>query len=98
VTQAGAAVYRIGTTSGTTYQVEDCSGCGLSNWGWQDNGYGPGVMGPLIYFARTGPQRLRIQVREDGVGIDQIVLSSERYLTTRPGATKDDTLILTRTQ
>jgi hypothetical protein len=97
VDQAGAPVYRIGTTSGTTYQVEDCSGCGLSAWGWQDNGYGTNVMGPLIYFASTGPQRLRIQVREDGAGIDQIVLSASRYLTTRPGLTKDDTTILPAT-
>ena len=20
--------------------IEDCSGCGVSGWGWQDNGYG----------------------------------------------------------
>lgn len=36
--------------------------------------------------------------REDGVGIDQVVLPADRYLTTRPGATKNDTLVLTRTQ
>ena len=29
----------------------------------------------------SGPQRLRIQSREDGLSIDQIVLSPERYLT-----------------
>jgi len=96
VTQAGAPVYRIGTTSGTTYQLEDCSNCGLSGWGWQDNAYNttPGSVGPLIYFATTGQHTLRVQVREDGLGIDQIVLSAERFLTTAPGAVKNDTTIL----
>ena len=35
-----------------------------------------------------GPRR--IQTREDGVSIDQIVLSSEKYRTARPGTAKDD--------
>jgi hypothetical protein len=37
---------------------------------------------------------LRIQAREDGVGIDQVVLSSVKYLTARPGATKNDATIV----
>ena len=94
VDQAGVPVYRIGTTSATTYTLEDCSGCGLSGWGWQDNGYGTGVLGPLVYFATSGPQRIRVQVREDGLGIDQIVLSSQKYLQLAPGAAKNDTVIL----
>src|SRR5262249_18538206 len=44
------ALYRIGTTSATVVNLEDCSGCGLQGWGWQDNGWGIGVMGPVIYF------------------------------------------------
>ena len=94
VDQAGVPVYRIGTTSATTYTLEDCSGCGLSGWGWQDNGYGTGVLGPLLYFATSGPQRIRVQVREDGLGIDQIVLSPQKYLQLAPGAPKNDTVIL----
>ena len=38
-----------------------------------------------MYLATTGPQRLRIQMREDGLAIDQVVLSAVRYLTARPG-------------
>ena len=34
-------------------------------------------------FREHGPQRLRIQTREDGLGIDQIVLSPGRYLSRR---------------
>ncbi len=94
VTAAGAQVYRIGTTSGTWAGIEDCSGCGLADWGWQDNGYGTGVLGPLVYFATTGAHTIRIQQREDGVSLDQIVLSPETYLTTAPGANKLDATIL----
>ena len=74
--------------------LEDCSGCGLSGWGWQDNGWGVGVLGPLVYFDSTGPQKLRIQYREDGISIDQIVLSASTYLSTAPGAVKNDTTLL----
>jgi hypothetical protein len=97
VTASGAAQWRIGTTSATTVVLQDCSGCPLQAWGWADNGYGTGVMGPLVYFAQDGLQRLRIQVREDGLGIDQVVLSAVRFLNARPGATTNDTTILPAT-
>lgn len=96
VTSSGTPVYRIGTTGATTYVLEDCTGCGIAGWGWQDNGYGVNVLGPAIYFAVTGPQTLRIQSREDGLSIDQVVLSPSRYVSTRPGAAKNDTTILAR--
>jgi acid phosphatase type 7 len=94
VTEADAQVFRIGTTSGTEINLEDCSGCRLSGWGWQDNGWGVGVLGPLVYFQTSGTQRIRVQTREDGLSIDQIVLSPERYLSTSPGALKNDTTII----
>lgn len=94
VSSAGAATYRIGTTSSTAYVVEDCAGCGVSGWGWADNGYGEA--GPLIYFAATGPQTVRIQTREDGLSIDQIVLSPTTYLTIAPGTAKNDTTIVNK--
>jgi hypothetical protein len=94
VNASGTPVYRIGTADATAYVLEACSGCGVSGWGWEDNGYGTGVLGPMIYFATTGTHRVRIQVREDGLGIDQIVLSSGLYLTKPPGAAKADTTIL----
>jgi hypothetical protein len=94
VTAAGAPAWRIGTTSATEVNLEDCSGCGLSGWGWQDNGYGAGVLGPLVYFAADGPQTVRVQTREDGVSIDQIVLSPATYLSSAPGLLKNDNTIL----
>ena len=94
VTSSGSAVYRIGTTAATTVTIEDCSGCGLSGWGWNDNAYGVGALGPLIYFATTGEHRIRVQMREDGLSIDQIVLSRGPFLSSAPGATKNDGTIL----
>src|SRR6185436_3067503 len=91
MTLTGAPAYRIGTADGTWLGVEDCSGCGLLGWGWNDNGYG--VLGPLIYFT-AGPQTIRIQQREDGISLDQIVLSPASYLTAAPGANKLDATIL----
>ena len=94
VDAAGSPMFRIGTTDATAVVLEDCGGCGLSGWGWQDNGYGTGVLGPVIYFATSGPQTIRVQRREDGISIDQIVLSPGPYLTSSPGATTNDTRIL----
>jgi hypothetical protein len=94
VDSRGGATYRIGTASGTWYSVEDGTNAGLSGWGWNDDAY-EGLAAP-IYFATTGPQTIRVQVREDGLSLDQIVLSSKTYLTTAPGAFKNDTTILPR--
>ena len=52
------------------------------------------MLGPLVYFATDGPQTLRVQTREDGVSVDQIVLSPATFLTMAPGALKNDTTIL----
>ena len=95
VTSSGSPIYRIGTTSSTEYNLEDCMGCGVSGWGWQDNGWGVGILGPAIYFQSTGVQNIRIQEREDGLSIDQIVLSPSTYLLSAPGALKNDPVILT---
>jgi endonuclease/exonuclease/phosphatase family metal-dependent hydrolase len=94
VTAAGVPIYRAGTTSALAMVLEDCSGCGVSGWGWQDEGYGAAVLGPTVRFATTGPQRIRIQRREDGISIDQIVISSEKYLVNAPGAVTQDVTIL----
>ena len=98
VNQSGTAVYRIGTAASTEFNLEACSGCGLSNWGWEDNGWGSGVMGPPIYFEATGAQTIRIQPREDGISIDQIVLSPAVYFNTAPGPTKNDSRILPKSE
>jgi len=90
----GAPTYRIGTAQRTLLRLEDCVSCGLSGWGWQDNGFGAGVLGAEIYFETSGPQTIRIQRREDGISIDQIVLSAGTWLSTAPGPSKDDATIV----
>ena len=96
VNASGAAQFRIGTAAAAEINLEDCSGCGLAGWGWQDNGWGAGAMGPLIRFSQGGSQRIRVQTREDGLAIDQVVLSPGRYLNVPPGPLKNDTTILIR--
>jgi hypothetical protein len=50
-----------------------------------------------ILLNRAGAGLVR-QTREDGVSMDQIVLSAEKHLTVRPGAAKRDATILPSTQ
>ena len=92
----GSAVYRIGTTSGTWVNLQEASGETIQGWGWQDNGFGLNVLGPLIYFANSGTHTVRIQVREDGFSIDQIVLSADTYVSSSPGANRLDNTKLPR--
>jgi hypothetical protein len=94
---AGNPIYEIGTSSALAVNLEECSGCGVAGWGWEDDGWGgANVNGTTLRFPAGGSQTLRIQTREDGVSIDQIVLSSARYKTTRPGAAKNDATLLNR--
>ena len=52
-------------------------------------------MAPAIRFETSGTQTLRIQQREDGVRIDQIIISPVRYLGISPGSLLNDrTLVL----
>jgi len=91
---SGNPVWRIGSTSATVVSLEDCSGCGEQAWGWNDNGYNSA--GVLVTFATGGTHTIRVQQREDGVSIDQIVLSAVKYLSSPPGAAKNDTTIVPR--
>ena len=93
VTSSGASAFRIGSTAATTVTIEDCSGCGVSGWGWNDNYYGKS-QGSLIYFKTTGTHTIRVQNREDGLSIDQIVLSPVLYRSAAPGDNKNDDTIL----
>jgi len=95
---SGRAVYRTGTTSGLAVNLEECLNCGESGWGWEDDGWGaPNRNGTTLRFPAGGRQALVIQTREDGVSFDQIVLSSDQYLTKRPGLAKNDHTILPST-
>lgn len=93
---SGDAAYRIGTANGLLFNLESCSGCGVSGWGWTGGAYWISE-NSQVQFASAGTKKIRVQTREDGVQIDQIVLSASKYLGSRPGAEKSDSTRLART-
>jgi PKD repeat protein len=92
VTSGGAAVDRIGTTSAAAVVLQKCAGALEQGWGWADNGWCG--LGANIQFSTTGTHTIRVQVREDGFSIDQIVLSRQTYLAAAPGPRVNDKTIL----
>jgi len=93
---ANGKTYEPGTTSGIEVVLEECSGCGDAGWGWRDEAWGQrDMIGTVtLRFPTGGPHIVRLQTREDGVSVDQIVLSAEQYRTRRPGSVKNDVTIL----
>jgi hypothetical protein len=93
VDASGNPTMGIGSTSSAEVILQNgASGSANQNWGWADNGWG--VPGVHVYFATTGGHTLRIQRREDGPIVDQIVVSPNTYLTTPPGPRQNDGTIL----
>ena len=93
---SGAPAYRIGTPGAMAVVLEDGSSAGVAGWGWADNAYG--ALGANIMFERSGTHTIRIQQREDGASIDQILLSPAAYIAAPPGAAKHDTTWFRPTQ
>jgi hypothetical protein len=93
---SGNARYRIGTTNALLVNLEPCDGCGTSGWGWQNGGYWLN-QATTVTFANSGTHTIRVQTREDGVEIDQILFSPMKYLSTAPGPAKGDTTLLAET-
>ena len=97
VSGAGSTTRVFGIGSPTSAEVilqDGPSGSAPSGWGWADEGWeNPPVP---IYFAATGTHTLRIQAREDGPFIDQIVFSAQptEFLTNAPGPRENDITIL----
>jgi hypothetical protein len=86
---ANKPLWRVGTTNALPVVLENCKGCGVSGWGWQDAA--PWIATPsIVRFASNAPQTVRVQTREDGVIIDEIVLSPATYLSEAPGAPSND--------
>jgi PKD repeat protein len=92
VNDAGSAIDRIGTTAAEAVVLQACTGAPESGWGWSDNGW-CGAGRPL-YFQTTGTHTLRVQVREDGLSIDQIVLSPKTFLSNAPGTRVADATVM----
>ena len=73
--------------------LEECLNCTESGWGWEDDGWGSSQpeRRTVAFSRQRGLQRIRIQTREDGVSVDQVVLSAAQYLTTRARAAPETT-------
>jgi len=93
VNSSGNAIYRIGTTGAITENLWTCATCQTFNWGWSRHAYWLGDTGD-VWFEKNGSHTIRIQTREDGVEIDQIVISPMTYLTSAPGPVSNDTTIV----
>ncbi|MGE0451288.1 MAG: carbohydrate-binding protein [Vicinamibacterales bacterium] len=94
---AGAPLYRIGTTSGLLLNLEPCNACGTAGWGWVDGAYWL-AQTSTVRFSSGGTHTIRVQVREDGVEVDQIVLSPSAWLSSAPGQARGDSTIVPRSQ
>ena len=93
VDSGGSPIYRTGTTGGYTVNLWTCSTCQSVGWGWQRNAYWLTDSGD-VWFQNTGSHTLRVQTREDGAEIDQIVISPVTYATNAPGAVSNDMTIV----
>ena len=89
----GSPVYRTWTTNGYTVNLWTCATCPSLGWGWQRNAYWLADTGD-VWFQNTGSHTVRVQVREDGAEIDQIVISPIAYLANPPGPVSNDTTIV----
>jgi hypothetical protein len=94
VSQAGSPVTRIGSSDALGVILEDGTAAGVQGWGWADAAYG--TLAPPIYFNQDGLQTIRIQQREDGARIDQVVISANAFFDSAPGAGKADTTLVPR--
>jgi hypothetical protein len=90
----GSAAYRTSSPAGLLVNLAtDSTATSLNNWGWQNGAYWLSQPTTLT-FPTTGTQTLRVQLREDGVEIDQIVLSPNTYLNSAPGPVSNDSKIV----
>jgi hypothetical protein len=90
----GQPVYPLNSTSGLLVNLATDAGAGsLNEWGWQNGAYWLN-QATTVTFANSGTHTMRIQVREDGVMLDQIVLSPGTYLQNAPGSVTNDSTIV----
>ena len=92
----GSLVYPLNSTSGLLVNLAtDAAAGSLNNWGWANSAYWLS-QATTVTFATSGVHPLRIQVREDGVQLDQIVLSPGRYKNSSPGPPTNDSTIVAK--
>jgi hypothetical protein len=92
----GNAIYRTGTAGALLVNLAtDGTGSSLQGWGWQRNAYWLSDTGD-VWFQNSGSHTIRVQVREDGVEVDQIVISPVIYATNPPGPVSNDNTIVAK--
>lgn len=92
----GSPAYPLNSTSGLLVNLATTSGAdSLDNWGWQNGAYWLS-QATAVTFASSGAHTMRIQLREDGVRLDQIVLSPSRFFTSAPGGPTNDSTIVSK--
>jgi hypothetical protein len=93
-TAGGSAVYSLNTSSGLNVNLAtDVTATSLNGWGWQNTAYWLNQPTTLT-FSSAAMHTMRIQVREDGVQLDQILLSPTTYLINAPGSVTNDGTIV----
>jgi hypothetical protein len=92
----GSPLFKTSTSSGLLVNLAtDAGAASLSGWGWHNGAYW--LSQPTtVTFGGGGVHTLRIQTREDGAEIDQIVLSPATYFDTSPGPVSNDLTIVGR--
>jgi hypothetical protein len=95
VSGTGSTLYPIGTTTALTLNLQWSNGAKLNGWGWVSGAYWLSQTS-MVSFSNTGAHTLRLQTREDGVQIDQIVLSPVTYLSSSPGQKSGDSTIIAK--
>lgn len=75
----GNPVNRIGTSQGLVVSQSS------KTWAWVDIWNGTETTGEIVSFENDGDHTVRVQRREDGSAIDQIVISSGTYFASPPG-------------
>jgi hypothetical protein len=92
----GSNVYPMNSTSGLLVNLaNDSTGSSLNGWGWVNSAYWLS-QATTVTFAAGGTHTIRIQVREDGVLLDQIVLSPTTYSRAAPGPISNDHTIVAK--
>jgi hypothetical protein len=89
---AGAPIYRVGTSDALQIALQNCLTCGVSGWGWQDKAWYSTRSD--VRFATSGLHVLRLQLREDGAQVDQVVLTPAASGAGAPGPLVGDATIL----
>jgi hypothetical protein len=95
INSAGSAIYRIGTTSGLVDNLWTSYTAASAGWGWSRHAFWLSDTGE-VRFQNSGTHTIRIQTREDGVDIDQIVISPATYLNAAPGPVRNDDTIVAK--